>query len=78
MMTRGSQDHLDLAVAAHILSAHEEPSALRAVDKARLQCTNAACEIGRKNHQNLSIGKAELALTDYDKALLAGMRIAQE
>ena len=63
-----------MMIAAHVLQ-HEERAALRAVDRARLECTTIGCEIGRKNHQNLSIGNPNLTLTDFDKTLLAAMKI---
>jgi hypothetical protein len=75
---RGSQDHLDAAVANHIIVAHEERAALRAVDAARLSCPQTVCEIGRAMHYNKSLGCAELKLTDFDRRLLNGMRIGGE
>lgn len=72
---RGSQEFLDAAIGNHILTAHEERAALRAVDNARISCPAVACEIGRNAHYNKTLGCAELKLTEYDRRLLSGMRI---
>src|ERR1700730_15590083 len=72
---RGSDEHLDMAIAAHILH-HEEVAIPRSVDRARLQCPSTICEIGRKNHQNLSIGNPALNLSDWDRTWLSAIKIA--
>lgn len=76
-ITRGSQEFLDMAVAAHILS-HESRAVLRGVDRARISCPFAQCEIGRSNHINKSTGSVELPLTEFDKTLLGAMKVAGE
>jgi hypothetical protein len=74
---RGSQEHLDLAIANHVIG-HEQRAALVAVDQARLGCPSPTCDIGRNMHYNKSLGCAELKLTDFDRRLLNGMRIGGE
>jgi hypothetical protein len=74
---RGTQEHLDMIVAAHILQ-HESKASLLAVDRARLSCPVPECSIGRKNHVNLSLGSAFLTLSDFDKTWLMGMRISPD
>ena len=76
-ITRGGQEFLDMAVAAHLLR-HEERAALKAVDAARISCRVAGCEIGRKNNMNLSCGTAILTLSDFDQTLLRAMKIGVE
>lgn len=77
-IVRGSLEHLEMAVASHILTAHEERAALQAVDKARVACSHIGCEIGRKNHLMLTGGTAMLNLSDFDKTWLSAMKIYPE
>lgn len=73
-IVRGSSEHLEMAVASHIIG-HEQRASLKAVDLARIGCRVAGCEIGRKNQLMLTAGTTALALSEFDKLLLAGMRI---
>lgn len=74
-MEQPTEQLLNLVVASHILK-HEERVALAAVDRARLQCQEINCAIGKRNYYTAV--KGELTLTDFDKSLLAGMKIAVE
>lgn len=76
-IVRGSQEHLNMAMAAHILK-HEQTAALRAVDRARVECVSPSCEIGRKNHWNKTIGSSELSLSEFDRNLLSAMKVGTE
>jgi hypothetical protein len=77
VVSRGSAEHLEMAVAAHIVL-HETRAGLKAVDAARISCRNAGCEIGKNNAIVSLTGNPNLQLTDFDKTLLAGMRISKE
>jgi hypothetical protein len=77
-ITRGSQEHLNLAISDHIMRVHEERAALQAVDRARISCPNTSCDIGRRTHCNLSIGTSIMLLTEFDKNLLQGMKVSPD
>jgi hypothetical protein len=74
---RGSDEFLDMAVASHILQ-HEQRAALKSVDAARLGCRTVGCEIGKNNKCYTTAGISSLTLTDFDRSLLAGMKISNE
>jgi hypothetical protein len=63
-----------MAIAAHILR-HEDSAGLRAVDMARLRCTDTACSLGKSKVLNHDSGLFEPRLTDYDIKFLNGMKI---
>lgn len=72
---RSTEDALDIACAAHILR-HEEESALRAVDKARLECIQPECSLGCRKGYNSAAQIMCPKLTDYDKRFLSGVKIS--
>jgi hypothetical protein len=73
-IVRGSEEFLQMAVASHLLF-HEERAALKAVDRARIECRVAGCEIGKKNCLNLGTGNPCLALSEFDRTWLQAMKI---
>ena len=73
-----TEQMLKAAIALHIIEAHEELSAIRAVDKARIQCMNEHCELGRTKVWNLKSQVMEPRLTDYDRKWFAGAKIRWE
>lgn len=77
LFERQTKIALDIAVASHILN-HESRAGLVAVDRARLGCTDTACSLGKNRVYDIDAGKFVPRLTDFDRALLAGMRIKIE
>ena len=71
---RITQLGIDTATAAHIMR-HEEEASLRAVDNARLKCTDAACSLGKDRGLNRASGLFEPKLTDYDIKFMTGCKI---
>jgi hypothetical protein len=69
---------LKAAIALHIIETHEETSAIRAVDKARMQCMNEKCELGRTTVFNFKSKTYEPRLTDFDRKWLAGCLVRWE
>lgn len=73
-VSRLSEAALDLAVMMHI-KRHENVAALRAVDRARIQCDNPFCGIGKTKQWDETTGSTILKLTEFDLNLLHSMKI---
>lgn len=71
--TRHTKLGLHVAVAEHILL-HEDRAGLRAVDKARLECTDSTCSLGTRKQYDPSAVNMIPKLTEYDKKFLSGIR----
>lgn len=71
---RLTQTGMDMAIAAHILR-HEDAASLRAVDIARLRCTDVTCSLGKTRALNTDTGLFEPKLTEYDIKFLNGIKI---
>lgn len=66
---------LDIATATHIISSHEDPAALRAVNSARLHCTETTCSLGKNRVYDSSASSFVPKLSEYDHKLLKGIKI---
>jgi hypothetical protein len=69
---------LHVAVAEHILHAHEEPAAQRAVDRARLECTQTECSLGCRKKYDVSDANMVPKMTEYDMKFLSGVKVKIE
>lgn len=65
---------LEVAMATHIMN-HENSAGLRAVDRARLGCTDTTCSLGKGRAYDSSAQSFVPKLTDYDKKFLSGCKI---
>ena len=69
---------LEAKTANHITTQHEDSAAQRAVDRARLGCTDVNCSLGKSKiwdkYENMSVYK----LTDFDKKFLDGIKVGYE
>jgi len=72
---RNSEEALEIVTAAHIIR-HEEAASLRAVDAARLECTQAECSLGCRKGYNKNMEAMCPKLTEYDKKFLTGVKIS--
>lgn len=68
---------LDIAIASHIIR-HEERSGLRAVDRARLGCTETTCSLGKNRCYDPTAKDFVPRMTDFDRKLLIGMKVKLE
>jgi hypothetical protein len=71
---RTTEFGLAVAIATHI-ERHMNEEGLRAVNAARLKCTETSCSLGMSRVLNTDSGIFEPRLTAYDLKFLNGMKI---
>lgn len=69
---RQTEFGLIVATANH-MTIHMDEASLHAIDRARLQCTEVNCSIGKA--QRYSTAGIVPKLTDYDRKFLSGLKI---
>lgn len=67
---------LSMKTATHIKEVHERGAALRAVDRARMECRSPVCELGRNRTYDLKSQTWGEKLTDFDYNFLRASRIS--
>jgi hypothetical protein len=72
---RSTEYALAVATASHIITAHEDRASLRAVNSARLHCTEIKCSLGMDKVYDSSAASFVPKLTEYDRKFLCGNKI---